>query len=79
MLNKTQLCLIHVLNNNLEKQKQNLNPFASQRLVFKGKIKLFLFENASNLPHEFLYDNFNKKSLLNFLVKIVKQKLKCQI
>ena len=27
-----------------------------------------------NLTHEFLCDNFNKKFLLNFLAKIVKQK-----
>ena len=44
-------------------------------LPFGGKMN----ENASNLTHEFLYDNFNKKILLNFLVKIVIQKLMCQI
>ena len=40
--------------------------------------KPFLLENASNLTHEFLYDNFNKKILLNFLVKIVITKLMCK-
>ena len=29
----------------------------------------FRLENESNLIHEFLYQNFNKKVLLNFLVK----------
>ena len=29
---------------------------------FWGKKEPFLFENASNLTHEFLYDNFNKKN-----------------
>ena len=33
----------------------------------------FSFENA-NLTHDFLYDNFNKKILINFLIKIVTQK-----
>ena len=28
---------------------------------FEGKNEPFLVENASNLTHEFLYDNFNKK------------------
>ena len=39
------------------------NTFASERLIFDGKIEPFLLENASNLTHEFLYDNFNKKTL----------------
>ena len=38
-----------------------LNTFASQRFVFEGKNEVFLLENTSNLTHEFLYDNFNKK------------------
>ena len=29
-------------------------------------------KNASKFTNEFLYDNFNKKKLLNFLVKITK-------
>ena len=35
----------------------------------------FFLENVSNLTHEFFYDNFNKKTLVSFLVKIVKQKI----
>ena len=46
---------------------------------FEERNELFLLENVSNLTHEFLYDNFNKKILLNFLVKVVIQKLMCQI
>ena len=40
------------------------NTVASQRLVFEEKCEPFLLENTSNLIHEFLYDNFNKKILL---------------
>ena len=54
---------------------QKFNTFAFQRLVFEGKNEPFLLENASNLNHEFLYDNFNKKIFLNFLII---QKLKEQ-
>ena len=43
--------------------------------IFEEKKELFLFENETNLKHEFLYDNFKKKILLNFFVKI----LMCQI
>ena len=50
----------------------------SSSILRKNKVP-FLLENVSNLTHEFLYDNFNKKILLNFLVKIVIQKLMCQI
>ena len=57
--------------------------------VFEGKInEPFCLENASNLTHEFLYDNFNKKifflkllykkSSVIFFIKIVIQKLICQ-
>ena len=54
------------------------NTFASQRLLFEEKKKeQLLTENASNLPHDFLHDNFNNRVLLNFLVKIVIQKLVC--
>ena len=37
------------------------NSYTSQRLVFEGKNEPFLHKNASNLAHEFLYHNFNKK------------------
>ena len=33
----------------------------------------FFLENTFNLKLEFLYDNFNKKILLNCFVKIVKK------
>ena len=39
-----------------------LSLLSAQRFVFEEKNEPFLFENASNLTHEFLYDNFNKKS-----------------
>ena len=58
---------------------QYFNPFASQHLVFEKKNEPFLLENAPNLTHEFLYDNFNKKILINFFVKTIIQKLMCQI
>ena len=48
-----------------------INTFASQSNVFEEKKEPFLFENVSNLTHEFLYDNFNKKLFLIFLVKIL--------
>ena len=44
-----------------------LNTFAS----FMRKTFPFFLKNASNLTHEFLYDNFTKKILLNFIDKIV--------
>ena len=44
--------------------------------AFKKKSKPFLLENSSNLTHEFLYDNFLKKS---FLIKIIIKKLMCEI
>ena len=47
----------------------DFNTFGSQRLVFKGKNKQFLLGNASNLTHEFLYDNLNKIFLLKLLYK----------
>ena len=47
------------------------NTFASQRLVFEEKNEPFLYENASSLTHDFLYDNFNNKIfLLKLLYKI---------
>ena len=42
-----------------------INTFASQRLVFEEKNELFLFENASNLIHEFFHDDFNNKIYQN--------------
>ena len=50
---------------------RTLSTFASQCLVFDQKNELFPLENASNLTPGFLYDNFNQKILVNFLVKIV--------
>ena len=47
---------------------------ASRRLVFQGNNESFLLKNASNLTHEFVYDNFNKKILLNCHTKLM-----CQI
>ena len=45
---------------------------------FEGEInEPFHLENTSNFTHEFLNVNFNHKILLNFLVKIVLQKLMC--
>ena len=49
----------------------SINTFASQRFILEGKNEPFLLENASNLTHEFLQENF--------VVKIVIQKLVCQI
>ena len=57
----------------------SINTFASQPLVFEEKNEPFILENASNLTHKFLYDNFSKKILLNFLVKIIIKKLMSQI
>ena len=48
-----------------------INIFASQCLVFDEKNEPFHLKNALNLRHEFVLDNFNKKILLNFLLKIV--------
>ena len=45
--------------------------------LLREKIESFILENVSNLIHEFLYDNFNMKILLYFLVKIAIQKLMC--
>ena len=39
------------------------NTFASHRLVFEEKNEPFILENASNLTHEGLYDNFNNEIL----------------
>ena len=44
----------------------SFNTFAPQRLFLRKN----LLENASNLSHEFLYDNFNTNILLNFLLKL---------
>ena len=48
------------------KINENINTFTSQRLVSEEKNEPFLLENASNMTHKLLYDNFNKKILLNF-------------
>ena len=49
--------------------------FASECLVFEGKNKPLLLENASNLTHEFLYENSHTKThllnLMHFQVEIV--------
>ena len=55
-----------------------VNTFDSQCLSFEGKNELFPLENSSNLKHEFLYDNFNKK-IKKIVVKIVIQNLMSQI
>ena len=57
----------------------NLTLLLLKVLFLRGKNEPFLHENALNLTHDFLYDNFNKKIWVNFLVKIVTQKLMCQI
>ena len=44
-----------------------VNTFAPQCLIFEEKNEPFFIKKASNLTHEFLYDNFNKKILLNKL------------
>ena len=44
-----------------------------------GGEKMNHFENASDLTHEVLYKNFNKIILLNILVKILIQRVVCQI
>ena len=56
MLTKTHLFT------NLHAGSYKLNTFASKRLVFEGKNESFRFENASNLTHDLLYNNLNKKS-----------------
>ena len=53
------------------------NTFAFQRLVFEGKNGIFILENASNLTHEFLYDIFNNKILLNFFLLKLLYKNSC--
>ena len=45
----------------------------------RGKNEPFHLENASNFTPENFYGNFNKKILLNFLVKIAIKKLWCEI
>ena len=62
-----------------EKLLLNIITFASQSHVLEEENEPFLLENISNFTHEFLYDIFNKKILLNFLVKNIIQKLMCQI
>ena len=45
-----------------------IDTFASELLQFEEKNEPFCLENTSKLTHEFLYDIFNKKILINFLV-----------
>ena len=40
-------------------------------VLFLREKKTISFENASNLTHHFLYDNFNKKILQNLFVKVI--------
>ena len=60
------------------KINENINTFTSQRLVSEEKNEPFLLENASNLTHEFLYNNLTRY-IQNFFGKIVIQKCMCQI
>ena len=39
--------------------------------IFLRKNELFLLKNTSNLTHELLYDNFNKKNLTVFLLFLI--------
>ena len=39
----------------------------SSVFILRKKNQPFLLEHASNFSHDFLYDNFNKKILLNLM------------
>ena len=54
--------------------KNLINTFTSEKTN-----KPFSLENALNFRHEFLYDNLSKKIQQNPLVKILIEKLICQI
>ena len=70
---------LYTLNwNNMEEYIQFQNKDFAFIFCSSEKKEFFLLENASNLTHEFLHDNF-KKILLNFYVKIFIQNLMCQI
>ena len=83
LLFHVEMRLVSLYYNDQNKKKQVLLLFLTLSLLSSSILRKnrvpFLLENVSNLTHEFLYDNFNKKILLNFLVKIVMQKLMCQI
>ena len=54
--------MVDVSNEQIERFHQDIKiTLLSQRFVFEGKTEPFLLENASNLTHEFLYDNLKKK------------------
>ena len=59
--------------------KKCFNTFASQCSVFEEKKGTISPWKCINLTHELLYESFNKKILLNFLVRIIIQKLLSQI
>ena len=54
-----------------------LNTFVSHDLVFEEKNEPFLFENASNLTHEFLFDALSKRNGSYFPQKRGAEKLNC--
>ena len=51
----------------------------SDHLFLEGKNVPFRLGNSSNLTHEYLFKNFNKKNFLKFFVQIVTQTLMRQI
>ena len=57
-----------------EKLRKNVDIYKTifnLSLLFLRKLtEPFCFGNATNLTHDFLYDKFNKKILVNLLVKI---------
>ena len=55
------------------------NTFSFERTFLEKINEQFRLENTPNLTHDILYDDFNKKILLNFLVKLVIQNLMDQI
>ena len=55
--------------------KNIINTFASQYFAFEENNEPFLLENASNLTHEFLQDNFNKKNFVKIVIKKTSVKL----
>ena len=75
--------LRYYLNNLIAMQNKKRSYVAAPCITFsllsasflKEKKEPYLLENVSNLTHEFLYENLNKKILINFLVEIFIQKL----
>ena len=55
----------------ISKKKFTLTLSLLSASFLREKKEPFLVENLSNLTLEFLYDNFKKKVLLNFVVKII--------